>query len=158
MDKLSLSALSMALILHTVMGVSYYFLLGRCTPGPLLGSWLFIACIGAVLQTVHIFPRWCRINSILCRLTVETLLCCLTLDVTHRVLVPLCHCGHPAAAGHRRAYFCLLRILDAWHHHRHHWQLPALADAVGHRITPEDTPRLWQLAREHLTVHDQKHI
>lgn len=97
MDKLSLSALSMALILHTVMGVSYYFLLGRCTPGPLLGSWLFIACIGAVLQTVHIFPRWCRINSILCRLTVETLLCCLTLDLLLTKLwsriESLCHCA-----------------------------------------------------------------
>lgn len=97
MDKLSLSALSIALILHTVMGVSYYFLLGRCTPGPLLGSWLFIACIGAVLQTVHIFPRWCRASSFLSRLTIETLLCCLTLDLLLTKLwsriESLCHCA-----------------------------------------------------------------
>lgn len=81
MEKVSLSALSIALLLHTVMGVSYYFLLGRCSPGPLLGSWLFIASIGTAMATVHIFPRWWYTSSILCRLAVETVLCCVTLDV-----------------------------------------------------------------------------
>ncbi|KAH8394445.1 hypothetical protein KR222_005712 [Zaprionus bogoriensis] len=97
MEKLSMSALGVALLLHTVLGLSYYFLLGRCSPGPLLGSWLFVACIGAVLQAVHIFPRWCCNCSALIRLSLETLVCCLTLDLMLTKLwcriESLCHCA-----------------------------------------------------------------
>ncbi|KAH8414801.1 hypothetical protein KR215_005140 [Drosophila sulfurigaster] len=97
MEGLSMSALTMAILLHSVMGVSYYFLLARCSPAPLLGSWLFVACIGAVLQAVHIFPQWCRNCSILFRLAMETLICCLTLDLMLTKLwcriESLCHCA-----------------------------------------------------------------
>ncbi|KAM8721454.1 hypothetical protein ACLKA7_007346 [Drosophila subpalustris] len=97
MESLSMSALGMAILLHSVMGVSYYFLLARCSPAPLLGSWLFVACIGAVLQAVHIFPQWCRNCSALFRLTMETAVCCITLDLMLTKLwcriEALCHCA-----------------------------------------------------------------
>ncbi|XP_064538636.1 uncharacterized protein LOC135428516 [Drosophila montana] len=97
MERLSFSALSMAILLHSVMGISYYFLMARCSPAPLLGSWLFVACIGAVLQVVHIFPQWCRNCSSLCRLTMEMAVCCFTLDLMLTKLwcriESLCHCA-----------------------------------------------------------------
>ncbi|XP_023174534.1 uncharacterized protein LOC111601918 [Drosophila hydei] len=97
MERLSLSAVTMAILLHSVMGISYYFLLARCSPAPLLGSWLFVASIGAVLQVVHIFPRWgCNCSS-LCRLTLEMGVCLLTLDLMLTKLwcriESLCHCA-----------------------------------------------------------------
>ncbi|KAH8386573.1 hypothetical protein KR093_001300 [Drosophila rubida] len=97
MERLSMSALGMAILLHSVMGVSYYFLLARCSPAPLLGSWLFVACVGAVLQAVHIFPQRSRNCSLVCRLTMETVVCCLTLDLMLIKLwcriEALCHCA-----------------------------------------------------------------
>ncbi|TDG39621.1 hypothetical protein AWZ03_013959 [Drosophila navojoa] len=97
MERLSFSALAMAILLHSVMGISYYFLLARCSPAPLLGSWLFVASIGAVLQVVRIFPHWCRNCSSLCRLTLEMGICLLTLDLMLIKLwcriEALCHCA-----------------------------------------------------------------
>ncbi|KAH8269897.1 hypothetical protein KR044_007151 [Drosophila immigrans] len=97
MDHLSMSALGMAILLHSVMGVSYYFLLARCSPAPLLGSWLFVACVGAVLQAVHVFPQWGGNCSIPLRLSLEIVVCCLTMDLMLTKLwcriEALCHCA-----------------------------------------------------------------
>ncbi|EDW78311.1 uncharacterized protein Dwil_GK19242 [Drosophila willistoni] len=94
-----LTALGIAVLLHSVMGVSYYFLLGKCSPAPMLGCWLFSACIVTVLQAIHIFPDWWYTNysATLFELTTETLVCCLTLDLMLTKLwcriEGLCHCA-----------------------------------------------------------------
>ncbi|ALC48593.1 CG11379 [Drosophila busckii] len=97
MERLSISALGMAIVLHSVLGISYYSLLARDAAAPLLGSWLFIACIGALLQAVHILPQWCRNCSTSYRLAMETAVCCLTLDLLLTKLwcriESLCHCA-----------------------------------------------------------------
>ncbi|XP_030379698.1 uncharacterized protein LOC115627945 [Scaptodrosophila lebanonensis] len=100
-----LSALGMAITVHSVLGISYYFLLGKCSPAPLLGSWLFVACIVAILQAVHIVPQWSPNSSILFELLIETTICCLTLDLMLTKLwcriESLCHC---AIVGVLQAY------------------------------------------------------
>ncbi|XP_016993556.2 uncharacterized protein [Drosophila takahashii] len=110
-----LTALSMAVLLHSVLGVSYYYYF-RESPGsaaPLLGAWLFSACVVALLQAIRIFPsalpaadhgrfRHYRGNnnqaaSSWAALLLETGICCLVLDVTltklwHRI-ESLCQCA-----------------------------------------------------------------
>ncbi|BFG00282.1 uncharacterized protein DMAD_00310 [Drosophila madeirensis] len=77
-----LSALSVAVMLHSVIGLSYYyfFKLGRCSsqPTPLLGSWLFTGCVVAVLQAVRLLPI--GVPSFTAVL-LETSMCCFVLDL-----------------------------------------------------------------------------
>ncbi|XP_017086739.1 uncharacterized protein LOC108118510 [Drosophila eugracilis] len=108
-----LTALSMAVVLHSVLGISYYYYF-RGSPesaAPALGAWLFSACIVALLQAVRIFPstvpadqrfRGRNINNRAIQpswaaLFLETGICCLVLDVTltklwHRI-ESLCQCA-----------------------------------------------------------------
>ncbi|XP_016936929.2 uncharacterized protein [Drosophila suzukii] len=107
-----LTALSIAVVLHSVLGISYYYYF-RGSPGsaaPLLGAWLFSACVVALLQATRIFPsalptdhgrfrgRHHRGNQTSWgALLLETGICCLVLDVTltklwHRI-ESLCQCA-----------------------------------------------------------------
>ncbi|XP_017054576.1 uncharacterized protein LOC108097052 [Drosophila ficusphila] len=106
-----LTALGMAVILHSVLGISYYYYF-RGSPGssaPLLGAWLFSACVVALLQAVRIFPNASSgdqrmrsrnhgsNNSSWAAFFLETGICCLVLDVTltklwHRIEA-LCQCA-----------------------------------------------------------------
>ncbi|XP_016986499.1 uncharacterized protein LOC108049722 [Drosophila rhopaloa] len=107
-----LTALGMAVVLHSVLGVSYYYYTRESpnSTAPLLGAWLFSACVLALLQAVRIFPsaqaqvqlrgrhQTTRGNqSSWAALFLETVLCCLVLDVTltklwHRI-ESLCQCA-----------------------------------------------------------------
>ncbi|KAH8419752.1 hypothetical protein KR009_002136, partial [Drosophila setifemur] len=52
-----LSALGIAVMLHSVLGISYYYYFRSSPPAaPLLGSWLFSACVVFLLQAIKIFP------------------------------------------------------------------------------------------------------
>ncbi|XP_022219195.2 uncharacterized protein LOC111071945 [Drosophila obscura] len=77
-----LSALGVAVLLHSVIGISYYyfFKMGRCStePSPLLGSWLFTGCVVAVLQAVRLIPRGVPNFT---ALLLETSMCCFVLDL-----------------------------------------------------------------------------
>ncbi|EDV45440.1 uncharacterized protein LOC6555694 [Drosophila erecta] len=108
-----LTALIMAVLLHSVLGISYYYYF-RGSPGsaaPLLGAWLFSACVVTLLHAVRMFPsaspadqrfrngnRNLRSNeSSWASLFLETGVCCLVLDLTlsklwHRI-ESLCQCA-----------------------------------------------------------------
>ncbi|EDW00186.1 GH11998 [Drosophila grimshawi] len=128
MERLSFAALGLAILLHSVMGISYYFVKARCSPAPLLGSWLFIACIGAVLHSVHIFPQWCRNCSALCRLIMETAICCLTLDVMLSKfwcrIESVCHCAIVGILGLLVTEKC---TFDSWEY----WLLGVTTSIIG---------------------------
>ncbi|XP_016949386.1 uncharacterized protein LOC108024117 [Drosophila biarmipes] len=107
-----LTALSIAVVLHSVLGISYYYYF-RGSPGstaPLLGAWLFSACVVALLQATRIFPSALptdhgRFRGRLHRgnqtswaaFLLETGICCLVLDVTLTKLwlriESLCQCA-----------------------------------------------------------------
>jgi len=106
-------ALIMAVLLHSVLGISYYYYF-RESPGsaaPLLGAWLFSACVVTLLHGVRMFSsalpadqrfrngnRNLRGNeSSWASLLLETGVCCLVLDLTlsklwHRI-ESLCQCA-----------------------------------------------------------------
>ncbi|XP_052856920.1 uncharacterized protein LOC128265132 [Drosophila gunungcola] len=107
-----LTALGMAVMIHSVLGISYYYYF-RESPecsAPLLGAWLFSACVLALLQAVRILPsaqaqnqshlrgrREHRSTTSWAALCLETGVCCLVLDVTltklwHRI-ESLCQCA-----------------------------------------------------------------
>ncbi|KAH8292453.1 hypothetical protein KR054_010301 [Drosophila jambulina] len=113
-----ISALSMAVVIHSVLGISYYHYFRQApASASLLGAWLFSACVVALLQAIKIFPsaapapyatgqrfrgggraqQTTPSSSSWSALLLETFICCLVLDVTltqlwHRV-ESLCHCA-----------------------------------------------------------------
>ncbi|KAH8248407.1 hypothetical protein KR032_007217 [Drosophila birchii] len=113
-----ISALSMAVLIHSVLGISYYHYFRQASPSAsLLGAWLFSACVVALLQVIKISPTTTPApyttdqrfrgggraqptspsSSSWSALLVETAICCLVLDVTltqlwHRV-ESLCQCA-----------------------------------------------------------------
>ncbi|KAH8265429.1 hypothetical protein KR038_007781 [Drosophila bunnanda] len=115
-----LSALSMAVLVHSVLGISYYHYFRQASASAsLLGAWLFSACVVALLQAIRIMPTTApaphtngqrfrgggRVqqtspssgSSSWSALLLETVICCLVLDVAltqlwHRV-ESLCQCA-----------------------------------------------------------------
>ncbi|XP_001355468.1 uncharacterized protein [Drosophila pseudoobscura] len=77
-----LSALGVALLLHSVIGISYYyfFKMGRCSsqPSPILGNWLFTVSVVSVLQAVRLIPSEVPDFT---ALVLETIMCCFVLDL-----------------------------------------------------------------------------
>nr|CBE67054.1 CG11379-PA [Drosophila phaeopleura] len=110
-----LTALGLAVLFHSVMGISYYHYFRRTPAGvPLIGAWLFSACVVALLQAIHIFPATTPATQMRGRnrggggplnppesswgaLFLETGICCLVLDVTltklWRRVESLCQCA-----------------------------------------------------------------
>ncbi|KAH8347262.1 uncharacterized protein [Drosophila kikkawai] len=113
-----LFALGMAVLIHSVLGISYYHYYREASASAsLLGAWFFSACVVALLQAIKIFPTGAPApnpigqrfrgggrphqtspsSSSWSDLLLETGICCLVLDVTltqlwHRV-ESLCQCA-----------------------------------------------------------------
>ncbi|XP_020799495.1 uncharacterized protein LOC110177218 [Drosophila serrata] len=115
-----LSALSMAVLIHSVLGISYYHYFRQTSASAsLLGAWLFSACVVALLQAIKISPTATPApntngqrfrgggrdpqpspnssSSSWSALLVETVICCLVLDLTLTQLwnrvESLCQCA-----------------------------------------------------------------
>lgn len=113
-----LSALSMAVLVHSVLGISYYHYFRQASASAsLLGAWLFSACVVALLQAIKILPspnaapnpleprfrgggrvpQSDSSSSSWTALLLETVICCLVLDVTLTQLwnrvESLCQCA-----------------------------------------------------------------
>ncbi|KAH8306824.1 hypothetical protein KR018_003779 [Drosophila ironensis] len=112
-----LLALGLAVLFHSVLGISYYyFFRGAAAGAPLVGAWLFSACVVTLLQTVRIFPStgYAPMSRIRSRgggiadggsgeptswaaLFLEAGICCVVLDVTltklWRRVEGLCQCA-----------------------------------------------------------------